>query len=316
MTTPFPPLRPQPQLKPGTPAKRIINPTPSAPAPSALKKPAVPKPPASAALAVKKQRPSKPAAPPAAVVVEGQRLSKVVMAQAQCSRMEAERLIEAGRVQVDGVVCQDVPRRIQPAQHVDVQGDAPASAVAAATLLLHKPAGINPAQWMQFITSARHTSDHSGLVLLKKHLQHLNCVASLEEAASGLMVLTQHAGVTRLFHDPQELEHELMAEVQGSVSPEQLQKLQQLPQAAPASRSFNAFNDPRPKHIKASISHTTPELTRLRLAIKGYQPGDALALCQAAELHLQHLSRLRIGRVALKTLAQGQWRFLLGYERF
>lgn len=275
-------LRPQPQVKTGAVARRVVRAS-------------VPSPQQSAASAA-----------PAA---EGLRLSKVVMGMASCSRMEAERLIEAGRVQVDGQVCQDVPRRIQPQQQVHLLGAGPASAVAAVTFLLNKPAGMSPTQWMERLTPEHQdAADRSGISLLKKHLQHLHCVAPLEAAASGLVVLTQHKGIMRVFQEPWGLEHELMAEVQGAVSPEQLQQLQQ----PHPSRG----DVPWPAHIKASISHQTPKLTRLRFAIKGYQLGDTLDLCQQADLRLQHLWRIRIGRVSLKHLPEGQWRFLLGYERF
>ncbi|MEN9842546.1 MAG: hypothetical protein RLZZ612_375 [Pseudomonadota bacterium] len=272
-------LHPQPQIKPGTVAQRVVR----------VSKPLLQQPAASAA--------------------EGLRLSKVVMGMASCSRMEAERLIEAGRVQVNGEICQDVPRRIQPQQRVEILGTGPAVALAAVTVLLHKPAVMSQAQWMEHLTLAHHhATGRSEQTLLKKHLQHLHCVAPLEVAASGLVVLTQHKGVARVFQEPLGLEHELMAEVQGPVLPEQLQHLHQ----PPSSRG----DVPWPTYIKASISHQTPKITRLRLAIKGYQVGDTLDLCQQAGLRLQHLVRIRIGRISLKHLPEGQWRFLLDYERF
>jgi 23S rRNA pseudouridine2604 synthase len=277
--------RREPQVKSGAVAKRVVKAAPP-----------------SAAASNANDREALPAN-------EGQRLSKVVMALEQCSRAQAERLIEAGRVQVDGATCQDVPRRITPNQRVEVTGAGPVNAIAPATLLVHKPAGMTQQAVFELFTSAHQEPAPSGQQLLKKHLQHLQCIAPLEAAASGLVVWTQHPTVARLFEEPPGLEHELMAEVQGAVSVEQLQALHRPNQA-------RRHDLPWPLHIKASISHTTPKLTRVRLAIKGYQPGDALDLCQQAGLRLQHLWRIRIGRVALKQLPEQQWRFLQGYERF
>lgn len=227
-------------------------------------------------------------------VDEGQRLSKVVMTVANCSRMQAERLIEAGCVRVDGQVCEDIPRRIRPQQQVRVVGDIPSQAPTAVTMLLHKPMGMTAPQYVAQLTESHH-KDRSGQVLLKKHLSQLQCVAALEEAASGLVVLTQHTGVVRVFNDRPGLEHELMAEVRGHLT---------------------AADLPRRPDIKASIGHTTADTTQLRLAVKGYRVGDAWAWCREADLHLQSLRRIRIGRVSLKDLPAGTWRFLSPHEKF
>jgi 23S rRNA pseudouridine2604 synthase len=55
---------------------------------------------------------------------------------------------------------------------------------------------------------------------------------------------------------------------------------------------------------------------RLRLAIKGCRPGQVQHLCERAGLQVKSMRRLRLGRISLAGLPAGQWRYLLGYERF
>ena len=69
---------------------------------------------------------------------EGVRLAKRVAAQQACSRSQAESLISAGAVQVDGQVVTDPARRVAADALVKVSTD---TAVEVMTVLLHKPAG-------------------------------------------------------------------------------------------------------------------------------------------------------------------------------
>jgi 23S rRNA pseudouridine2604 synthase len=55
---------------------------------------------------------------------------------------------------------------------------------------------------------------------------------------------------------------------------------------------------------------------RLRLAIKACVDGQVAHLAERAGLTLTGLRRLRVGRLCLTPLPEGQWRFLLLHERF
>ena len=249
-----------------------------------------------------------PKPPPEPEVLPGVRLAKRVADLAACSRAQAEHLIESGRVTVDGVMVQDPPARVLDHQEVEVAGSGPAKPIAPATLLLHKPAGIDSAGQLRLLVAERHMAkDRSGLTLLKKHLANLVCITPIEPAASGLVVWSQHAGIQRkLVEDASLVEHEAIAEVRGEVSPQALKRLNE--SSVIDGRAMQA--------AKVSINHTSPETTRLRVAYKGYHPGQTLQLCEQAGLELTALKRMRIGRLPLAALPEGQWRFLLGYERF
>jgi len=236
------------------------------------------------------------------------RLSKRVMEVADCSRAEAERLIESGRVRVDGTVQQLVPTRVRPTQNVSVDGQQPAKGVAPATLLMHKPAGVPMETLLTLIDDTHHQpNDRSGQTLLARHTKGLQCATPLEPAASGLVVWTQVPGIARKLVDEGSLvEHELMVDVAGPVSSGQLAEL---------NRSV-VVDGRAMLPARVSISQTQPDLTRLRIAMKGYWLGQVLQLCDAAGLRLLAIKRLRIGRLPLRDLPAGQWRFLLGYERF
>lgn len=256
-------------------------------------------------------RPTKP-------VQEGIRLSKHVAALANCSRREAEQIIEGGWVQVNGQVVEEPMARVLN-QTVVVDPQANPMALTEVTLLLHKPPGweamaplgvankrIKPAQAL--LTSASHwAQDESGERVLKRHFAKLTAAVPLETGASGLLVFTQDWRVLRkLTEDAAFIEHEFVVEVQGEVSPDALHRLN-----TPPASERNALPP-----VKVSVNSTGEACTRLRFAIKGAHPGLAAYLCERAGLQILSMKRLRIGRVTLAHLPEGQWRYLGPHERF
>jgi 23S rRNA pseudouridine2604 synthase len=302
-------------------------------------------PPAGAASAPKpRNRPRTVDRTPPPVADAGERLSKKVMQLKGCSRSQAEQYIECGWVMVDGVVVEDPPFRVHQ-QTVTLDLAASLLNVADVTLVLNKPpgwldgvqdeedddndddapiarssAGNKPgargakarlpqaSNARSLLTAANHCAhDPSGMRLLKRHLLHLEAEVPLETGASGLVVFTQDWRTTRkLGEDLGTMEHELIADIAGEVSEDALQKI---------ARALKDERNPLPP-TKFSVNSSTPELSRLRFAIKGAHPGLVAYLCDKAGLQLQALRRIRLGRVTLSDLPVGQWRYLSVHEKF
>ncbi len=258
---------------------------------------------------------------------EGQRLSKVVMALMGCSRRDAEQFIQGGWVRVSGQVVEEPMFRVSERgdQRVEIDPQASLLELASITLLLHKPPGfdtmappgaqrpqgrghsaIEPAQRL-LNASTYFAQDPSKERVLKRHFANLSACVPLETGASGLAVFTQDWRVARkLTEDAALIEHEVMVEVAGAVTPEALQKLNH------SGKKEDAAVPP----VKASISSTSDTSTRLRFAIKGTHPGLVAWLCERAGLEIQNMKRTRIGRVGLGPVPVGQWRYLSPQERF
>ena len=248
----------------------------------------------------------------------GERLSKRVAALAQCSRREAEQLIEGGWVQVNGQRVEESMARVT-SQTVVIDPGANPMALSEVTLLLHKPPGfetmaplgmankrVKPAQTL--LQVATHwPQDASREHVLKRHFAKLTAGVPLENAASGLVVFTQDWRVLRkLTEDAAFIEHEFVVEVQGEASPEALHRMNTPPVSERGTLPL----------VKVSINSTSEASTRLRFAVKGAHPGLAAYLCERAGLHILSLKRQRVGRVTLAHLPEGQWRYLAAHERF
>ena len=239
----------------------------------------------------------------ATVHTEGIRLSKRVADILKCSRAEAEQVIVGGWVKVNNRVVDEPAHRVKDEQ-IDIHSTAQRGKVPLLTVILHKIPGQSCLSqghnniWKSLTPATRSQQDRSGITLTPRLQKSLQCAAALEDAATGLVVLTEDPGMLRKLRDERSpLEHELLAEVQGPVSPDQL-------------------HDMCPTGLKTSISSATPEKTGLRMAFKGYQPGYAAGVIENAGLRLTALKRVRMGRVVMAPLALGEWRALMPYERF
>jgi 23S rRNA pseudouridine2604 synthase len=153
------------------------------------------------------------------------------------------------------------------------------------------------------VPGKRAADDRAELRFLKRHLANLNLIEPLETLASGLLVFTQDWRITRkLVDDAAKIEHEFIVEVAGDIIPDGLKLLNH-------GLSFN--RKPLPP-IKVSWQNER----RLRFALKAPPRGLIVHMCEQVGLQVVASKRIRIGRLPMAGLALGEWRYLLGYERF
>jgi len=235
------------------------------------------------------------------------RLAKCVVELAHCSRREAEELIEGGWVSVDGVVVEE-PQFMVSTQVVAIDPAAKPGAIEPATLLLHKPAGVEMLAGSEAAVSlvrpdTQSALDDSGTRRLKRHLRGLTPLMPLEREASGLLVLSQDVGVARrLMEEGHQIEQEFIVEVSGEIVPYGLARLNH-------GLSYKGRALPP---CKVSWQNEV----RLRFALKGVLAGQLRDVCRQVGLNVVAQRRIRIGRIPLGKIAAGEWRYLPGGARF
>lgn len=236
-------------------------------------------------------------------MTEPVRLSRRVVEIAGCSRSEAEQYVQGGWVRVDGVVVEEPQFKVTD-QRVELDPDAKLEPAEPATLVLHKPAGLSAADAVALaIPANRWEGDASGWRVHKRHFAHQAPGLPLEDAASGLLVLSQDGRVLRrLAEDATRLEQEFVVDVEGDLSPYGWNRLTH-------GTTFDGWP-------VAAFKVSWQSEQRLRFAIKGVRPGLLQHLCREVGLHATGLRRLRLGRIPLGKMPPGQWRYLLPSERF
>lgn len=243
---------------------------------------------------------------------ESVRLAKRLAEQEQCSRREAELHITAGNVQVDGKVVQLPETRVRPEQQVTLRSGAQPEAVPPVTLLMNKPAGYTQGRPYGRVRSAHSLLGEASmaqvdtpmpLLVLARHFKNLESFLPLPLPASGLIVYTQDKRVARkLGEEGMWLEQECIVGVEGQIHEDGLELMKAgLPigkrQLPPCRVSWQNEN-------------------HLRFALKGIAPDEIDAMCTEVGLRVVSLRRLRIGRLSLAKVPEGQWRYLMPWERF
>ncbi len=232
------------------------------------------------------------------------RLDKYLSQMLDCSRAQARQYIEGGWVSVDGIVVEQ-PQCMIEAQQVTLAPDARPGDIEPATILLHKPAGIDSTAAIALLTAeARSELDASGMRMLGRHLQRLETPLALEAASSGLLVLSQDPrALRRLTEDGATLEQEYVVEVEGDDLP-----------PYGLSQLARGLQDEGRALPPCKVSWQSER--RLRFAIKDVRPGQLQRMCAQVGLQVTAIRRLRIGRIGLAKMPPGQWRYLPGDTRF
>ena len=232
------------------------------------------------------------------------RLAKRVAELFNCSRGEATLYIEGAGITVDGVVVEEPGFRVTGQEQIVLLPGADLTPIEPVTILLNKPAGMLVAKVPELIVAENKAAeDRSGMRFLKRHLKELTMLDPLDNAASGLMAFTQDWRVKRkLVDDLSRVEQEFVVEVSGQIIEGGLQLLNQ---------SIN-FNGKPSAPAKVSWQNET----RLRFARKELSSRLITLLCERVGLSVVSIKRIRMGRIPMGGLAVGQWRYLMGYDRF
>lgn len=236
-------------------------------------------------------------------MTEPVRLSKRVAELAGCSRSEAEQYVQGGWVRVDGIVVEEPQFKVTD-QQVALDPEARLEAAEPATFILHKPSGLPSAEAVAVaVPASRWEEDPSGWRVHKRHFAHQAAAMPLEDAASGLLVLSQDGRVIRrLTEDAGKLEQEFIVDVEGELAPYGWNRL---------SHGTEYAGWP-----VAPFKVSWQSEQRLRFAIKGVRPGMLQHLCAEVGLRAISLRRIRLGRIPLSKMPPGQWRYLPPSERF
>jgi 23S rRNA pseudouridine2605 synthase len=126
---------------------------------------------------------------------KGERIAKVIARAGLCSRREAERMIAAGRVAIDGKVVKTPAVTVPPGASITVDGEALAAPERTRLFCYHKPAGV--------LTTERDPQGRPTIYDdMPKALPRLMPVGRLDFSSEGLLLLTNDGGLKRQLELP------------------------------------------------------------------------------------------------------------------
>ena len=234
------------------------------------------------------------------------RLDKRCVELFHCSRGEAVKYIQGGWVQVDGEVEERPQFKVQD-QKIELHEEASLEPILPVTMLLNLPEGFDTddsTAMNQLITPESHCEeDYSGVNILNKHFHDLKSASPLQNGASGLMVYSKDYNVLRvLLENNRKKEEEYIIEFSDEYTPEALEQLNELAYSSDES------------HPQYKVSMQNEK--RMRFVTKFSQPDQIETLCKRVGLITVSIKRIRIGRVSMKNLPPGEWRYLSGNTMF
>ena len=228
------------------------------------------------------------------------RLDKRCVELFGCSRGEAAKYIQGGWVQVDGEVEERPQFKVQD-QKIELHEDASLDPIKPVTMLFNVPQGFStddPTAIQKLITPESHCKeDYSGVHSLHNHFHDLKPASPLQNEASGLMVFSKDYNVLRVLLDNNiKKEEEYIIEFSDEYTPEALEQLKELAYSSDESHP----------QYKVSMQNEI----RMRFVTKYAQPDQIETLCKRVGLIPVVIKRIRIGKVSMKDLPPGEWRYL------
>jgi 23S rRNA pseudouridine2604 synthase len=236
---------------------------------------------------------------------EPQRVNRWLAQNGVCSRREAEALILAGLVSIDGQPVTDAGRKIEPGQTL-VLADSADAADGPLTVVFHKPVNVVSAQPEHGQVPAVRLLTREALVgdspRIPDRDTRLAPVGRLDMDSRGLLILSEDGVVAKAVIGPQsELDKEYRVRVHGEVADRALALLR-----------HGLELDGR-KLKAARVTLTAPQ--KLTFILREGRNRQIRRMCDLVGLKVTDLLRVRIGPLKLGDLPEGRWRVLTPEER-
>jgi pseudouridine synthase len=211
------------------------------------------------------------------------------------SRRASEKLIQEGRVKVNGAVA-TLGQSVEPGvDRVELDGQSIVGRDAPPVyILLNKPSG--------FVTSAKDPKGRPTVLdCLKGVTTRVYPVGRLDLDVEGALILTNDGDLAhRLMHPSHEVPKVYQAWVQGRMEPETLTLFEK----------GILLEDGMAAPAKAEVLHEGPSSTLVQLTLHEGRNHEVKRLCAAVGHSVKHLKRVAVGQVRLKDLRPGEWRHL------
>lgn len=227
-----------------------------------------------------------------------ERLQKLIAQAGLASRRKAEEWISSGRVLVNGVPAQLGERADLASDEVVVNGKKLVAAETKITLLLNKPRGyistLNDPQGRALVTD-----------LVADIPQRLFPIGRLDYNTEGLLLLTNDGVLSQqLSHPRHHVPKTYLVKVRGQVTEEKLQQLRN------GIRLSEGVTQP------AEIANVRGGKTTgwFEMTIREGRNRQVRRMCEAVDLQVVRLKRLRLGFLELGSLPTGAYRKLSPQE--
>ena len=225
------------------------------------------------------------------LVEDGRSINKYIADSGYCSRRQADQLLLAGRVRLNGRLAQKV-ERVQAGDRVTVDGRPVSGAGEKVYLALYKPRGI------VCTTDRREPNNITDYV---NYPQRVFPIGRLDKDSEGLILLTSDGDiVNRILRATGRHEKEYVVTVDKAISPRFLARMAQ---GVPVLGQIT---------LPCRVWQTGPCSFRIIL-VQGLNR-QIRRMCEYLGYEVRHLKRMRIMNIRLGKMQPGHWRALTESE--
>ncbi len=227
------------------------------------------------------------------------RINKYLSAAGVSSRREADRLIEQGRVKVNGKIVQTLGSKIdENKDRIEVDGKIVEGTQGKIYILLNKPP--------EFLVTLKDPFQRPTIMdFLPKLKTRIFPVGRLDFDSEGLLLMTNDGELTnRLIHPRYEIKKNYLVKIQGH--PEKVQ-ISRLERGIPIDGKKTA-------PAKISPISSSPKRSLFKVELHEGRKREIRRMFEAIGYHVLLLRRIKFAGLTLDGLNPGDWRYLTDIE--
>ncbi len=215
------------------------------------------------------------------------RINKYISETGFCSRREADKLIEQGRVTINGLK-PEMGTKINPDDSVEIDGKPLKAKQAFIYLAFNKPAGI---------TSTTDLKDKDNIIDFINHKERIFPIGRLDKPSEGLLFLTNDGDiVNKILRAGNNHEKEYVVMVDKTITPDFIHQM---------SNGVNILDTITQKCFVEQM-----DKNKFRIILTQGLNRQIRRMCDALGYKVYKLKRIRIMNITLDGIPSGKWRYL------
>ena len=225
-----------------------------------------------------------------------ERLQKYLAECGVASRRKCEELILEGKVKVNNQIVTELGVKVNPEKDIVKFEDKEIKPTSKMVyILLNKPIG--------YVTTADDQFGRDTVLDLGKVQERIVPVGRLDMYTSGALILTNDGDfVYKVTHPKHEIEKTYTVTVKGIIKNEEVEQL----------RKGVKIDDyiTKPAKVKILKTDTEKNISRLEIVIHEGKNRQVRKMCESVGRKVLALHRSKIGKIEVKDIALGKWRYL------
>ena len=228
--------------------------------------------------------------------MEEKRLQKYLAEAGVASRRKCEEYILQGKVEVNGKIITELGTKVTSNDVVKYNGRIIEPEEEKVYILLNKPIG--------YVTTAHEQFGRDKVLDLIKINKRVVPVGRLDMYTSGAIILTNDGElVNKLTHPKNEIEKTYNVTLKGKVLEQDIEQLK---------NGVKIDNDyiTKPAKVKILKIDEEKDISRIQIIIHEGKNRQVRKMCEAINKKVLALHRSKIGKIDVKDLKLGQWKYL------